>query len=166
MSPFAPNIGKQGRGSTKTGLGKTRRKEKSILSASHRKALLIVDHGTRSESANQRFADFTDGVARKRPDWIVTHAHMELSEPSFAVGIDALAQQGVKEILVHLHFLGHGYHIRETIPELLEEARTRHPQICITTTQPLGDDPRLVDIVLDRMQDHEQLSENAGEAAS
>lgn len=136
--------------------------EKPILNASHRKALLIVDHGTRSESANQRFAEFAAGVASKRPDWIVTHAHMELSEPSFDVGIDLLVQQGAREILVHLHFLGHGYHIRETIPELLEEARARHPQICIGTTQPLGDDPRLVDIVLDRMQDHERLSENAG----
>ena len=129
------------------------------MSALHRRALLIVDHGTRSESANQRFADFATGIAEKRSDWLVTHAHMELAEPSFEVGIDRLAAQGAQEILVHLHFLGHGYHIRETIPELLEQARARHPQICIQTTQPLGDDPRLVDIVLDRMQDHERLSE-------
>ncbi|MFK7895511.1 MAG: sirohydrochlorin chelatase [Myxococcota bacterium] len=128
------------------------------MNAPARRALLIVDHGTRSESANQRFAEFAAGVASKRPDWIVTHAHMELSEPGFAIGIDHLVEQGAREILVHLHFLGHGYHIRETIPELLDEARARHPEICIQTTKPLGDDPRLVDIVLDRMQDHEAQS--------
>ena len=53
--------------------------------------------------------------------------------------------------LVHLHFLVAGYHVRESIPEGIEVARQRHPKILITTTAPLGEDPRLVEIVVERM---------------
>jgi sirohydrochlorin ferrochelatase len=118
-----------------------------------RRGLLIVDHGTRHASANARLARLAERVASARRDWLVRHAHMELAQPDFAASVDALVADGASEILVHLHFLGAGMHVRETIPELVEDARSRHPTIAIRTTDPLGDDPRLVDIVLERMDE-------------
>ncbi len=117
----------------------------------HRPGLLIVDHGTRSPSANARLAELAADLRRARPDWIVEHAHMELSEPDFDSAMTRLVEAGAARILVHLHFLGEGYHVRETIPALLEEARRRHPTVSIEATLPLGDDPRIEQIVLDRM---------------
>lgn len=114
-------------------------------------ALLIVDHGTRNAEANRRLAELARAVARERPDWLVQHAHMELGDPSFDTGVEWLVERGALEILVHLHFLGVGMHVRETIPSLVEEARARHPHVEIRLTEPLGRDPRLVDIVVDRM---------------
>lgn len=115
------------------------------------RGLLIVDHGTRSDAANARLAELAQRVAEARPDWLVRHAHMELAEPDFAAGVEALVAEGAREILVHLHFLGAGLHVRETIPGLVGEARARHPEVAIETTRPLGDDPRLVEILLDRL---------------
>ncbi len=120
------------------------------------KALLIVDHGTRSHDANARLAAFAERVAAERPDWRVAHAHMELAEPDFATAIDALVSDGATEIHVHLHFLGRGYHVRETIPELVATARARHTRIEIHVGDPIGDDPRLIDIVVERLDDVDQ----------
>ena len=113
--------------------------------------LLIVDHGTRSASANAPLAELARRVGGARPDWVVEHAHMELAEPDFDMAIDRLVSRGASRILVHLHFLGIGYHVRETIPQLVAIARERHSTVSIETTLPLGDDDRLVEIVLDRM---------------
>ena len=117
------------------------------------RALLIVDHGTRSDDANRRLAEFAARVASERPTWRVAHAHMELAQPDFPSAIDALVAEGATEIHVHLHFLGHGYHVRETIPELVTAARDRHTHVTIHVGEPIGADPRLVEIVVDRLDD-------------
>jgi sirohydrochlorin ferrochelatase len=120
-------------------------------SRSSSRGLLIVDHGTRSAAANAPLVELAKKVGIARPDWIVEHAHMELAEPDFDTAIDRLVSRGASEILVHLHFLGVGYHVRESIPRLVAIARERHTTISIETTEPLSDDDRLVQIILDRM---------------
>lgn len=114
-----------------------------------RRALLIVDHGTRLSEANARLGDFARAVAERRRDWLVAHAHMELGEPDVGTAIDRLVEAGAREIHVHLHFLSSGTHVRETIPELIAAARARHETIEITLGDPLGHDERLVDLVVD-----------------
>jgi sirohydrochlorin ferrochelatase len=120
-------------------------------SESPRQALLIVDHGTRSAAANTPLAELAQTLAEARPDWLVEHAHMELAQPDFDAAIEQLVARGAGEILIHLHFLGEGFHVRETLPGLITKARQRYPEIEIRTTLPLGRDPRIVEIVLDRM---------------
>ncbi len=119
--------------------------------AATRRGLLIVDHGTRSDAANARLADFADTIARARPDWLVRHAHMELAEPDFDRAVDDLAASGAREIFIQLHFLVGGFHVGESIPKLVDAARRRHPDVEIEISDPLGEDPRLVDIVVERM---------------
>ena len=115
------------------------------------RGLLIVDHGSRNEDANARLIAFARRVAEARPDWLVEHAHMELAIPDFEAGVEALVTRGARAILVHLHFLGTGFHVRETLPRLADAMRARHPGIEIELTTPLGDDLRLLEIVLDQM---------------
>jgi sirohydrochlorin ferrochelatase len=76
---------------------------------------------------------------------------MELSEPDFGTTVDLLVERGAERIFVHLHFLAAGFHVRESIPELIEAARARHPQLHFETSPPLGEDPRIPDIILGRL---------------
>ena len=115
------------------------------------RGLLIVDHGTRNAEANARLASFAHSVGERRRDWLVAHAHMEFGSPDFAEALASLVAQGASEILVHLHFLGSGFHVRESIPALVAEGRERHPEVSISLGEPLGEDERLVDIVVERM---------------
>lgn len=123
----------------------------SPRSQSSQLGLLIIDHGTRSAAANAPLSELAKKISGARPDWIVEHAHMELAKPDFDTAIDRLVSRGANQILVHLHFLTIGYHVRESIPRLVSIARERHATVSIETTNPLGDDKRLVEIVLARM---------------
>ena len=118
---------------------------------SPRPGLVIVDHGTRSSAANAPLAELAQTLANARPDWLVEFAHMELAEPDLSRAIDQLVTRGASEILIHLHFLGEGHHVRETLPALIIKAEERHPEIPIQVTRPLGQDSRIADIILDRM---------------
>ena len=118
-----------------------------------RRGLLIIDHGTRSADANAKLGAFARSVARRRSDWLVEHAHMEFGSPDFDAALASLVARGATEVFVHLHFLGAGFHVRESIPALVAAGRERHPGISISTGEPLGEDERLVQIVLDRMDE-------------
>jgi len=120
-------------------------------SSFQQRAILIVDHGTRNEAARETLVQLAAQVARARPDWLVEHAHMELAEPDFDAGVDTLVARGATHIYIHLHFLGAGYHVRESIPGLVARASERHETIAIETSEPLGHDPRIADLVVDRM---------------
>ena len=115
------------------------------------RGLLIVDHGSRNAEANERLAAFASRVSEARPDWLVEYAHMELASPDFEAGVETLVSRGACAIFVHLHFLGTGFHVRESLPLLADRMRERHPGIEIELSTPLGDDPRLVEIVLEQL---------------
>lgn len=120
-----------------------------------RRALLILDHGSRNRDAREGTAELSRKVAAARPDWLVEYAHMELAGPDFEAGVDALVARGAEQIFIHLHFLGVGFHVRESIPELVAKAAARHPQIVIETSAPLGHDPRITEIILSRMDERD-----------
>ena len=116
------------------------------------RAILIVDHGSRSESANQLIARVAEQVRERRPDWWVEYAHMEIAKPSFDDGIAACVAGGALEIVVHPYFLGTGRHTSESIPELVAAAVARHPEVTIRVSEPLGPHDILVDLVVARVE--------------
>lgn len=118
-----------------------------------RRALLIVDHGSRRSEANQLVARVAARVRALRPDLYVEHAHMEIAEPSVARGVAACVAAGATEIVVHPYFLGEGRHTSETIPGLVAEAAKAHTGVVIRTTEHLGFHDKLVEVVLERVTD-------------
>jgi sirohydrochlorin ferrochelatase len=112
------------------------------------RAIVIVDHGSRSQAANAVVAEVAGLVqvrAGARAD--VRFAHLELSEPSLAQVIDECVASGVTHVMVQPLFLGPGKHAARDIPELLADARRRHPQVQFELGRVIGADPLLADIV-------------------
>ena len=103
-----------------------------------RRAILIIDHGSRRAEANEQLAFVADEVRRLRPDVIVESAHMELAAPNLSAGVDACVRAGAEQIVVHPYFLGPGRHTTHDIPRLVAEARERHPNLMIEISAPLG----------------------------
>lgn len=116
-----------------------------------KRALLLVDHGSRRREANEHLASVARAVCERAPEWIVEIAHMEIAEPNVAEGIARCVAAGAGEIVVHPYFLGPGRHSREDIPRLVEEASRDHPGVAIRTSEPLGLHRGIVDAVLDRV---------------
>ena len=114
-------------------------------------ALLIVDHGSRREEANQMLHGVGDILRRARSDIIVHIAHMELAEPTIRQGIDACGvREGASEIIVHPYMLSPGRHAMEDIPRMATEAGAAYPDVHIRVTEPLGLHEKLCEVILQR----------------
>jgi sirohydrochlorin ferrochelatase len=116
------------------------------------RAILLVDHGSRREDANALLDSVAAELSRRMPDHIVRVAHMEIAEPTVAQGIDACVDVGAREIVVHPYFLGPGYHTRESIPQLVEAAARRHPDLRVRISEPLGLHSKLLDVIVERIE--------------
>ena len=116
------------------------------------RAILLVDHGSRRPEANALLDSVAAELSRRMSDHIVRVAHMEIAEPTVAQGIDACVEAGAREIVVHPYFLGPGYHTRESIPQLVEAAAQRHPDLRVWISEPLGLHTKLVDVIVERIE--------------
>lgn len=113
-------------------------------------ALLIVDHGSRSDIANQTLEEMAALLQQLRPGLIVECAHMDIAEPSIAQGIAACVGRGATDVVVHPYMLAPGRHAAADIPSMTEAAATRFPDVSIRVTDPLGVDEKIARVVLDR----------------
>lgn len=114
------------------------------------RALLIVDHGSRSELANSLLESIAVMVRDRVDGWMVTAAHMELAEPDIAAGIAACVREGASEIVVVPYFLSPGRHAREDVPRIVGAEAARYPGVRVRVTDPLGPHGLLADLVLER----------------
>ena len=113
-------------------------------------ALLIIDHGSRRESANLMLDDVVAMVREQAPGLIVEGSHMELAEPDIKQGVASCVKQGATHIIAHPYMLSPGRHAREDIPNMVKEAVASHEGVTCSITDPLGVDVRIGQIILDR----------------
>ena len=116
-----------------------------------KRAILLIDHGSRRAEANAQLEDVAAQVRKRAPDSIVEIAHLEIADPDIVEGIEACVKQGATRIVVHPYFLAPGRHTTEDIPAHVERARERHPNVRILISNALGDHPALIDAILDRV---------------
>jgi len=116
-----------------------------------KRAILLVDHGSRRPEANEQLAAVAALVAERAPDTIVRCAHMELAAPDIAEAFADCVSAGAREIVVHPYFLGPGNHTTHDIPRLVRAAAEREPSVRVRISEPLGLHPKLVDVILDRI---------------
>jgi len=115
------------------------------------KGVLIVGHGSRRKETELTLESIVAMAKKNLVDTPMEVAYMEFSERTIPAGLDSLITQGVDEIAVVPYFLYDGIHIREDIPEALEEYKSAHPGIKIKMGKPLGEDQRLAAILTDRI---------------
>jgi len=119
-----------------------------------KRALLIIDHGSRLPQAHQHLEAIAREVRERAPGWIVGVAHMELVAPSLEEAVDACVRDGATEIVVHPFFLVPGQHLTRDIPELIARAAAKHPGVGIALTDPIGEAPGIADLVLECVARH------------
>lgn len=112
--------------------------------------LLLVDHGSRFQEANDMLADVAAMVKRISGLACVHHAHMELAEPTIRQGFEACIREGATAVVVHPYFLSPGRHSMSDIPRLVTEAAEAFPGIAYCVTEPLGLHPKICEVVLER----------------
>lgn len=130
---------------------------RSELVSSSTVGVIIVDHGSRVDTANQMLIDL---VARyKKANTrvrIVEAAHMEMCEPSIKTAFARCVEQGATEVICHPYFLSRGRHVLQDIPSLMAEAADEHKAngVKYTITEPLGLHSAILDIIDSCISEH------------
>jgi sirohydrochlorin ferrochelatase len=115
-----------------------------------KKALLIIDHGSKRVEANEMLKFVAAIIKKQKPGLIVHVAHMELSDPNIEQGVDACVADGATEIVAHPYMLSPGRHAVTDIPGMVKEAAAKHPGVKFTVTKPLGLHKKIGEIILER----------------
>jgi sirohydrochlorin ferrochelatase len=113
-------------------------------------AILILAHGSREKQTEVDFQTLVDAV-RSRTDKLVETAFMEFSPKSIASSLADLSSRGIRQVRVIPYFLFTGVHIRKDIPEEIAAFREENPGMEIVLEPVLGTDPRMVDLLAERI---------------
>lgn len=105
--------------------------------------LVAAAHGTRDRAGLAATADLLDLVRGLRPGLRVEVGYVDVAEPLLSDTLNRLSG----DVVVVPLLLGAGYHVRHDIPAALAAA----PQVSARVAAALGPDPRLADILLDRL---------------
>jgi sirohydrochlorin ferrochelatase len=115
------------------------------------KAILLIDHGSRRDEANEMMDCMANLVqAMAGPDVIVRFAHMELAEPSIASGVRHCIEAGATELTVFPYMLSPGKHSTADIPRMVAAAAVSHPRLEIRVTNAFGVHEKLAELILHR----------------
>ena len=117
-------------------------------------AIIILSHGSRLPEAQatlQRIITLvSSGVDEK---FIVAGAALQFNQPDLPAAIARAVDKGAQQIVVVPLFLYLGLHMQRDIPEILDEQKNLYPGIKISMAEHIGADPRLLDIIMDRVRE-------------
>jgi len=115
------------------------------------KAILLIDHGSRRDAANEMMNCMANLVqAMAGPDVVVRYSHMELAEPSISAGVQACVEAGATELIVFPYMLSPGKHSTGDIPRMVAEAAEPYPGLNVRVTSAFGVHEKLAELILGR----------------
>jgi sirohydrochlorin ferrochelatase len=130
------------------------------------KAILLIDHGSRRDAANEMMDCMANLLqAMAGPAVVVRFAHMELAEPSIHAGVRQCVEAGATELIVFPYMLSPGKHSTGDIPRMVAEAAADFPTLEVRVTSAFGVHEKLAEVILGRAGLPVAHQLNAGEAA-
>jgi sirohydrochlorin cobaltochelatase len=116
-------------------------------------ALLIAGHGSRDADGVAEFLDFARRLRDHRPGLPVELAFLEFARPTIQEGIDRLAAQGARTVVVVPGVLLAAGHAKNDMASEVRLARQRHPGLTIHMGRALDVDARLLQLCRLRYQE-------------
>jgi len=113
--------------------------------------ILVLAHGSKRYETEKTLNSLVEKVKRITGEELVCPAYLQFSEQNLEVGIKQLVDKGAKVIKVMPMFLFDGVHVTQDIPEELNAIMAALPGITIKMSKHLGDDDRIADIIVDRI---------------
>lgn len=131
---------------------------------SHREALLVVGHGTRTAAGVAQFHALLDRVRACSPHLDVAGGFLELAPPPLATAVRELVDRGHRDIAVVPLVLVAAGHAKGDVPAALAREQRRHPGVSFRYGRPLGPHPYLLDAMeqrIDAVLERRQRAETA-----
>ncbi len=114
---------------------------------SQKEALVLFAHGARDPRWATPFKKLQAISQQQLPATQVELAFLELMEPRLPDTVDRLAAAGCERIRVVPVFLGQGGHVLRDLPPMIDELRSRHPQLQLSVADAVGENPAVLDAI-------------------
>jgi sirohydrochlorin ferrochelatase len=114
--------------------------------------VIVFTHGSRLAEGNEIMVRLVDRLRARLGEQLVEACFMELGQPDMYTGIRRLVEQGCNHIFGYAFFLVPGKHLREDIPAIFRCALANHPDVTWEITEPMMEDPALLDLVERRVK--------------
>ena len=111
------------------------------------RGIILVGHGSRDPLWRGPIEAVAARLAAGQPDVPTRCAYLELQQPDVGLAAAELAALGVRRISLVPMFLGTGKHARADLPRLLQVLGATHPDVEFTLQLPVGEDPRVLDLL-------------------
>ena len=113
-------------------------------------ALLLVAHGSQREEANRDLRELAVQIHAAGPYEIVEPAYLEIAKPDIESGCRRCVEQGAEWVVLLPYFLSAGVHVERDLEAARQTLAAQFPGVTIVLAEPIGRDPRIIDIVLER----------------
>jgi sirohydrochlorin cobaltochelatase len=110
----------------------------------HGKALILFAHGARDPRWAAPFEAVAAQVRASKPGAQVRLAFLELMAPTLPEAAAELVAAGCAEVAVLPLFLGTGGHVRNDLPQLIDQLRGRHPDTNFMLHSAAGEHPAVI----------------------
>jgi len=120
--------------------------------------LVLAGHGSEFSSYKENVNELAAIIRKRSPFMIVRSGFMELSSPTILEAVSSAVQEGAEKLVVVPVLLANSRHTTEDIPRLLgmKKGQSRgtilikEREVQVAYCNPIGADPRLAEILLDR----------------
>jgi sirohydrochlorin ferrochelatase len=113
--------------------------------------ILILAHGSKRQETEKTLESLVRKVKEKSGAELVYPAYLQFSDQNIEKGVDLLVEKGAEKVSIVPMFLFDGVHITQDIPEELGRIRNKYPGVDIRMSKHLGDDDRVAEIIVDRI---------------
>ncbi len=117
-----------------------------------RTMVVIFGHGSRAPEHNLGLQQVT-AMVKQLTEFPVECAYMENCQPDLATLIRNAVAQGFVRFVIMPFFLFKGIHVAEDVPKEIAAIKAEFPGIEIVFSRHLGADPKLAQIVLERVRE-------------
>ena len=113
--------------------------------------VLILAHGSKRKETDRIMNSLTEKVKAKISEKLIVPAYLQFSEQNLEKGIKQLIEKGATKIKIIPMFLFDGVHVTKDIPQEIGDINKKYPGVQIKMSECIGDDDRIADIIVDRM---------------
>lgn len=118
-----------------------------------KKALIIVAHGSRMESANSETIGFFKALSSKLTEYSeIVPAFLEFRKPDLKNSLNSLINKGISEIVIFPFFLSGGTHLTD-IGNCIKEVQKEHRDIIFKMAGHLGSLNLLEELIVKYLND-------------
>jgi sirohydrochlorin ferrochelatase len=116
-------------------------------------AVLLIAHGSRQHAANDDLHGLAERLTATGAYPIVEACFLEPAEPDIMTGGDRCVSRGATLVLMVPYFLSAGVHLERDLTGARDESSRRHPDVDFRLARPLGPDPLLDQLVVERIRE-------------